>query len=87
MLTDLEKAKGFGHDPAILIGEAIASNWVGCVFKDRHFQPAPAAPGGGRIRRESGITVPVTPQGAEFEALLRNLSRPALEGELAHASH
>lgn len=74
------QAKGYRYvDWQAALKNAIRDDWAGLRKQ--------AAPGGGRIRRESGITVPVTPQGAEFDALLRNLSRPALEGELAHASH
>jgi len=39
-LRDLDKARGFGHDPNALIEMAIASGWTGCVFADKHFVPA-----------------------------------------------
>lgn len=39
-LKQLDKARGFGHDPVVLIETAIASNWIGCVFPERHFCPA-----------------------------------------------
>lgn len=39
-LRDLDKARSFGHDPTALIETAIQSGWTGCVFEDRHFQPA-----------------------------------------------
>ena len=39
-LKQLDKARGFGHDPVTLIETAIASNWTGCVFPNRHYQPA-----------------------------------------------
>lgn len=58
---------------------AVRDDWAGLR--------KPAASGGGRARREPVMAASLTPQGAEFDALLRNLSRPAIEGELAHASH
>ncbi|MER2526740.1 MAG: hypothetical protein ABTR07_02310 [Candidatus Competibacter denitrificans] len=77
---DKATAKDYRYtDWQAALRNAIRDDWAGLRKQ--------AAPGGGRIRRESGITVPVTPQGAEFDTLLRNLSRPALEGELVHASH
>lgn len=39
-LRDLQKAKAFGHDPVVLIEAAIANGWTGCVFPEKHFQPA-----------------------------------------------
>jgi hypothetical protein len=29
----------------------------------------------------------MTPKGAEFDAILRNLSRPVIEGEIVHELH
>lgn len=47
-LARLEKAKGFGHDPAELLKTAIANGWQGCVFPDTHYRAAavraPSAP-------------------------------------------
>ncbi|MFZ4792429.1 MAG: hypothetical protein ACOYMW_16340, partial [Candidatus Competibacteraceae bacterium] len=42
-LKQLEKAKGFGHDPVALVESAIANGWTGCVF-DKHLKPAPTTP-------------------------------------------
>jgi hypothetical protein len=39
---DLEKARGYGHDPIVLVEEAIKNGWTGCVFPDRHYR-APSA--------------------------------------------
>lgn len=89
-LRDLDKARAFGHDPVALIEAAIANGWTGCVFRDRHFQPltpanSPAVPGGGRapVRAVS----PLTPEAAEFDAILQNLHRPVLDGEVLNARH
>ena len=89
-LRDLDKARAFGHDPVALIETAIANGWTGCVFRDRHFQPpppanGPAVPGGGRapVRAVS----PLTPEAAEFDAILQNLHRPVLDGEVLNARH
>ncbi len=63
-LAQLEKAKGFGHDPAELLETAIANGWQGCVFPDRHYQPAPARPASGPARdggRRSLREVPADP--------------------------
>ena len=43
-LAQLEKAKGFGHDPVELLETAIANGWQGCVFPDKHYQPAAVRP-------------------------------------------
>lgn len=89
-LDRLSTARQHGWRPEELIENAIANGWQGCVYPDKHFQPPPihSAPGGGRSpRREPGISAPLTASGAEFDVLLRNLSRPVIEGELSHASH
>lgn len=38
-LKQLDKARSYGHDPVTLIENAVANNWTGCVFADKHFQP------------------------------------------------
>ena len=53
LLAQLEKAKGFGHDPAELVGAAIAGGWQGCVFADRHYRPAPAPSATGPARESA----------------------------------
>lgn len=49
-LAQLEKAKGFGHDPVELLETAIANGWQGCVFPDKHYRPPPARPTTGPAR-------------------------------------
>ncbi len=49
-LAQLEKAKGFGHDPVELLETAIANGWQGCVFPDQHYRPAAIRPTSGPPR-------------------------------------
>ena len=63
-LAQLEKAKGFGHDPVELLETAIANGWQGCVFPDKHYQPAAVRPTAGPRRdgaRRSLREVPADP--------------------------
>lgn len=63
-LAQLEKAKGFGHDPAELLETAIANGWQGCVFADKHYRPAEVRPTSGPARdgaRRSLREVPADP--------------------------
>ena len=41
-LTQLAKAKSFGHDPVELLEIAIANGWQGCVYPEKHYRPATA---------------------------------------------
>ena len=62
--AQLEKAKGFGHDPVELLETAIANGWQGCVFPDKHYQPAAVRPTSGPPRagaRRSLREVPADP--------------------------
>ena len=40
LFAQLAKAKSFGHDPVELLETAIVNGWQGCVFPDKHYQPA-----------------------------------------------
>lgn len=63
-LAQLEKAKGFGHDPVELLETAIANGWQGCVFPDKHYRPAAVRPTSGPSRagaRRSLRDVPTDP--------------------------
>lgn len=63
-LAQLEKAKGFGHDPVELLETAIANGWQGCVFPDKHYRPAAVRPTSGPPRagaRRSLRDVPTDP--------------------------
>lgn len=40
LFAQLAKAKSFGHDPVELLEMAIVNGWQGCVFPDKHYQPA-----------------------------------------------
>ncbi len=94
-LKQLDKARGFGHDPATLIETAIAGNWTGCVFPERHHQPAPihvpATPTPHNGQRYTPPTQAMTPEVAEFDAILRNLNiqsdHAVIEGECRHVAH
>ncbi|MDQ5910891.1 MAG: hypothetical protein QG599_2988 [Pseudomonadota bacterium] len=94
-LKQLDKARGFGHDPATLIETAIASNWTGCVFPERHHQPAPihvpATPTPHNGQRYTPPMQAMTPEVAEFDAILRNLNiqsdHTVIEGECRHVAH
>jgi hypothetical protein len=78
VIRDLDKARGFGHDPVALIETAIASGWTGCVFEDKHFHSPPAAP----VSHS-----PASALGREFDEILRGLNRPAIEGEVIREIH
>ena len=64
-----------------LIEAAIAAGWTGCVFEDRHFHPTAATP------PRHGQTRPPNPEHAEWDAILDNLNRPAIEGKALHECH
>jgi hypothetical protein len=40
LFAQLAKAKSFGHDPVELLETAIVNGWQGCVFPEKHYQPA-----------------------------------------------
>ena len=63
-LAQLEKAKGFGHDPVELLETAIAGGWQSCVFPEKHYRPAAVRPTSGPPRdgaRRSLRDVPADP--------------------------
>ena len=50
LFAQLAKAKSFGHDPVELLETAIVNGWQGCVFPDKHYQPAARSDRDGSLR-------------------------------------
>ena len=93
-LRDLATAREWGHDPIALIEAAISKGWCGCVFPDKHFYPpvvSVASGGGGAPSHDAGSTSSprVTsgdPRLAEWAAIMADLARPTLAGEVVHGA-
>lgn len=91
-LDRLVRAQTFGWSVETLIDDAIANAWQGCVYPDKHFQPPPtpkaaAIPGGNRLPQPKAPTLYRHPGADRFDAILQNLNRPILEGEVVHEIH
>ena len=61
LFAQLAKAKSFGHDPVELLETAIVNGWQGCVFPDKHYQPAARSDRDGSLRHGARRPWPTPP--------------------------
>jgi hypothetical protein len=61
LFAQLAKAKSFGHDPVELLETAIVNGWQGCVFPDKHYQPAARSDRDGVLRHGARRPWPTPP--------------------------
>ena len=62
------------------------ATFVNNVKRQWQNRPAPAKPSGHNGQRYTPPQA-MTPEAAHFEAILRNLNHPVIEGEIAHELH
>lgn len=74
-------AKGYQYvDWIAALRNAIRDDWAG-------LRKSQAAQGGGRAQRTEPVNPYRHPDADEFDEILRNLNRPAIEGEIIRATH
>lgn len=81
---DKASANGYRYaDWRAALRNAIRDDWAG--LRKPTMPERPAASGGGRTRPMPVAST--SPEGSEFDTILRNLSRPVIEGEAIHELH
>lgn len=61
LFAQLAKAKSFGHEPVELLETAIVNGWQGCVFPEKHYQPAARSGRDGAPRHGTRRSWPALP--------------------------